>query len=155
MNSVKVTDGGNFILELKDPTATVQASLHYKAVKLFEGRIKVGVCVVINDYTTFCPYRNKRYPLYINLTVNNIANIFDPWHVHYAMFVCRNFFLSNFFIVVRVLIMDYYYGMWWLIGCVFLGIACMHWPMFLIEFDLRGCGNQCGCECTILYHVLN
>ncbi|KAF3785381.1 Uncharacterized protein EJ110_NYTH27960 [Nymphaea thermarum] len=70
-----VPDGrGNMFVTLKDPTGTVDASIHRKVIEedKFGKYISVGSVIILHQVVVFCPGRSSRY---LNITLNNVIKV--------------------------------------------------------------------------------
>lgn len=65
---------GDIMVTLKDPTGTIDASVHRKVISESEfGRdIRVGAVVILNKVAVCAPSRSSRY---LNITLKNIAKV--------------------------------------------------------------------------------
>ncbi|KAH7852315.1 hypothetical protein Vadar_023277 [Vaccinium darrowii] len=67
---------GEPLLELKDPTGSVWASIHWKAYdeELFPGILKVGTYIILKEIVIFRPTRKS---LYLNITLANLQSVIE------------------------------------------------------------------------------
>ncbi|XP_031500671.1 uncharacterized protein LOC116264528 [Nymphaea colorata] len=65
---------GNMFVTLKDPTGTVDASIHRKVIEedKFGKYISVGSVIILHQVVVFCPGRSSRY---LNITLNNVIKV--------------------------------------------------------------------------------
>ncbi|KAH7844827.1 hypothetical protein Vadar_032085 [Vaccinium darrowii] len=65
---------GSRLLELKDPTGSFWATLHYKACEegIFPGIYDVGSCLILREIVLFRPTRKSGY---LNITLNNVQSV--------------------------------------------------------------------------------
>ncbi|CAL1369693.1 unnamed protein product [Linum trigynum] len=67
---------GDFIVNLKDPTGCIDASIHHRVVSEVESGkdIAVGAVIIIKKVAVFSPSRSLHY---LNITPNNLVKIFS------------------------------------------------------------------------------
>nr|KYP32095.1 hypothetical protein KK1_047291 [Cajanus cajan] len=70
------TGRGNYTINLKDSTATIGASLHYKVKQhqQYGEDIVVGCILVLKQVVVFAPNRNCG-PYFLNITKNNVQRV--------------------------------------------------------------------------------
>ncbi|XP_020229849.1 uncharacterized protein LOC109810717 [Cajanus cajan] len=76
VESMTPTGQGNYTINLKDPTATIGASLHYKVKqhRQYGEDIVVGCVLILKQVVVFAP-RRFRDPYFLNITKNNIKRV--------------------------------------------------------------------------------
>ncbi|XP_020233684.1 uncharacterized protein LOC109813832 [Cajanus cajan] len=76
VESMTPTGKGNYTINLKDPTATIGASLHYKVKQhqQYGEDIVVGCVLVLKQVVVFAPNR-FRGPYFLNITKNNVQQV--------------------------------------------------------------------------------
>nr|KYP46051.1 hypothetical protein KK1_032358 [Cajanus cajan] len=76
VESMTPTGQENYTINLKDPTAAIGASLHYKVKQHREygEDIVVGCVLILKEVAVFAP-RGFRDPYFLNITKNNVKRV--------------------------------------------------------------------------------
>ncbi|KAG5531411.1 hypothetical protein RHGRI_026138 [Rhododendron griersonianum] len=75
VKSCGYTQSGSPWLQLKDPTSSVEASIHHKAYAkgMFAGKVKTGVCLVLRNIVLFRSHKTTC----LNITSANLPCMID------------------------------------------------------------------------------
>ncbi|KAM7269870.1 hypothetical protein ACFE04_025367 [Oxalis oulophora] len=74
VKSTKHTEFGHLMVSLKDPTATIDATIHRKVLTQpqFANDLSVGAAIILQNVAVFSPSSSSRY---LNVTLNNVLKV--------------------------------------------------------------------------------